>query len=161
MKHVLSVLVENKPGVLARISALFSRRGFNIDSLSVGTTENPDYSRMTIVTTGNDAIIEQITKQLNKLVDVIKLIDLTSSKQKYVDRELVLLKINITQQTRSEIIELADIFRGRIIDVSEKNIILEATGAEGKIDAVIQLFRRFGIIELTRTGKVAMQRGMG
>lgn len=158
MKHILSVLVENKPGVLARISSLFSRRAFNIDSLTVGITENSDYSRMTIVSTGNDTVIEQINKQLNKLIDVIKLVDLTSSKLKYVDREMILLKVNITSQTRSEIIELADIFRSRIVDVSDKNVIIEATGAEGKIDAIIQMFRRFGIIELTRTGKVAIQR---
>jgi len=158
MRHVLSVLVENKPGVLARIASLFSRRGFNIDSLTVGTTENPEYSRMTIVSTGNDVVIEQINKQLNKLIDVIKLVDFTSSKTKYVDREMILLKINVTPHTRSEIIELADIFRSRIVDVGEKSVVIEATGADGKIDAIIQMFRKYGIIELTRTGKVAMQR---
>ncbi|MBU0579984.1 MAG: acetolactate synthase small subunit [Candidatus Margulisbacteria bacterium] len=157
MRHVLSIIVENKPGVLARVSALFARRGYNIDSLAVGETEDPTVSRITLVVSGDETILEQITKQLNKLIDVVKIIDLTSSS--FVDRELLLLRINVTPTTRPEIMQIVDIFRARIVDVSDRTIIIEATGDEGKVKAIGDLLRRFGIKEMVRTGKVALSRG--
>lgn len=156
MRHVVAVLVENKPGVLARISALFSRRGFNIDSLAVGPAENPSFSRITLVVTGDDTIIEQISKQLYKLIDVHKVTDLTPVK--HIEREMMLLKVNITANTRSEIIEIVDIFRGKIIDVSDKSIILEITGDKDKNEGLLNLLKKFGILEILRTGTVAIQR---
>ncbi|HCT83789.1 MAG: acetolactate synthase small subunit [Candidatus Margulisiibacteriota bacterium] len=159
MRHVLSILVENKPGVLARVAGLFSRRGYNIDSLAVGPTTDTSISRMTIVVKGDDIILEQITKQLNKLIDVIKIIDLTAA-QDFVERELVLIKVSSSSQSRSEILEIADIFRAKVVDVAAKSITLETTGSEGKIEALIDLFKKFGIIEIVRTGKIALNRGM-
>ncbi|MBU0599745.1 acetolactate synthase small subunit [bacterium] len=156
MKHTISVLVENKFGVLARVSGLFSSRGFNIDSLTVGETDNPETSRMTIVVKGDDRILEQVTKQLNKLIDVVKVIDLTNEEK--VGRELILIKVS-SEMRRAEIIEIADIFRAKIVDVAPKSIIVEMTGNSGKIEALIELLRPFGIKELVRTGKVAMIRG--
>ena len=157
MRHTITVLVENKFGVLARIAGLFSARGFNIDSLSVGETIDPSISRMTLVTTGDDQIIEQVNKQLRRLIDVIKVSDLSESE--YVDREMVLLKVSASSQNRAEILRICDIFRGKIIDVSPKTLTLEVTGVQDKIQALIDLLKPFGIIEIARTGKVAMTRG--
>lgn len=158
MRHTLAVLVENNPGVLARVAGLFSRRGYNIDSLSVGRTDNPAVSRMTIVVEGDEMVLEQVTKQLHKLVDVIKISDIT--KDEYVDRELVLIKVNAEASLRAEIMQLVDIFRARIVDVGNKSLTIEVTGNEGKIDAFENSLRPFGIKELVRTGKIAMLRGL-
>ena len=158
MKHTLSVLVENKPGVLARVAGLFSRRGFNIDSLAVGVTENQEISRMTIVVEGDDRVLEQVTKQLNKLIDVIKVSDLRAGES--VERELVMFKVVAEPKTRSGIMQIADIFRARIVDVSQKTLIIEVTGDETKINAMESLLKQFGIKELARTGKVALTRGL-
>jgi acetolactate synthase-1/3 small subunit len=155
--HTLSVMVANKPGVLTHVSGLFSRRGYNIDSLTVGVTENPDISRMTIVVHGDEHVIEQVTKQLNKLIDIIKVVDI--SPQESVDRELALIKVNADPATRGEIIQIVNIFRGSIVDVSAKSIIVEVTGNTDKINALEELMRPFGIKEMVRTGKVALVRG--
>lgn len=157
MKHTLSVLVENKPGVLARVAGLFSRRGYNIESLAVGTTENEAVSRMTIVASGDDLVLEQIMKQLYKLIDVIKVFDIP--KEVAVERELILIKVSCNEKTRPEIVEIVDIFRGRIVDVSEGAVTIEMTGEESKIDGIEKLLKKFGIKELVRTGKIALQRG--
>lgn len=157
MRHTLAVLVENNPGVLARVAGLFSRRGFNIDSLAVGRTDNPAVSRMTIVVEGDELTLEQVTKQLHKLVDVIKISDIT--KDEYVDRELILIKVNADTATRTEIMQIVDIFRAHIVDIGRKTLTIEATGDEGKINAIEQALRPFGIRELARTGKIAMLRG--
>ncbi|MGQ9693337.1 MAG: acetolactate synthase small subunit [Thermodesulfobacteriota bacterium] len=156
MKHVISVLVDNEPGVLSRISGLFSGRGFNIESLNVAETLDPTISRMTLVTRGNEQIIEQIMKQLNKLVNVIKVQDLTGTD--YVDREMVLIKVSAQASTRAEVLRIVDIFRGRVVDVSPKSFTLEITGDEKKIQAVIDLLVPLGIMEIVRTGKVAISR---
>ena len=157
MKHTLSILVENKPGVLSRVAGLFSGRGFNIESLSVAETLEPSVSRMTIVTRGNDQVIEQITKQLNKLVDVIKVVDLFNIE--FVDREMILIKVTAESTTRAEILRIVDIFRGKIVDVTPKTYTIEATGDEGKVEAIISLLKPMGIKEVVRTGKVAISRG--
>ncbi len=157
MRHILAVLVENNPGVLTRVAGLFSRRGYNIDSLTVGRTENSRISRMTIVVSGDDQVLEQVTKQLHKLVDVIKINDITSDQ--YVDRELVLIKVGADPSVRAEIMQIVDIFRARIVDIGRKTLMIECTGDEGKINAVIESLMPFGIKELVRTGKVAMLRG--
>ena len=156
MKRTIAVLVENKPGVLARVASLFRRRGFNIDSLAVGTTEREDISRMTIVVRGDDRTVEQVMKQLNKLIEIIKVSDLT---QNSVDRELALVKVAATTETRGEIIEIANIFRARIVDVARDSLIIEITGDEEKINAFIDLMRQYGTKELARTGKISMARG--
>jgi len=156
MQHTISVLVANKFGVLSRVSGLFSGRGFNIDSLTVAETQDADVSRMTIVTRGDDKIIEQITKQLNKLVDVIKVTDLTG--KNFIDRELVMMKVQVTADTRAELLGIVDIFRCKVVDVSPKSYTLEATGDAGKIQAIIEILRPLGIKELVRTGKVAIGR---
>ncbi len=157
MRHTISVFVENKFGVLARIASLFSARGYNIDSLSVGETTDPTISRMTIVTQGDDQIIEQVIKQLRRLMEVIKVIDLTQSD--FIAREMVLIKVEANQDHRAEILRIADIFRGKIIDVNPKTMTMEVTGDEGKIKALIDLFKPIGIKEIARTGKVSMARG--
>jgi acetolactate synthase-1/3 small subunit len=157
MRHTISVLVENKFGVLARVAGLFSGRGYNIDSLNVGETEDPTISRMTIVARGDDRILEQITKQLNKLIDVIKVTDLTS--EEHVERELALIKVSAPQKVRSEIIQLASIFRSSIVDVSLESLIISATGDEDKINALIDMLRPYGIREISRSGRVAISRG--
>ena len=157
MRHTISVLVENKFGVLARVSGLFSGRGYNIDSLNVGETEDPTISRMTIVARGDDRILEQITKQLNKLIDVIKVTDLTS--EEHVERELALIKVSAPQKVRSEIIQLASIFRSSIVDVSLESLIISVTGDEDKINALIDMLRPYGIREISRSGRVAISRG--
>jgi acetolactate synthase-1/3 small subunit len=156
MKHILSVLVQNKFGVLSRVANLFSARGFNIDSLAVGETQDHSISRMTIVVEGDERILESITKQLNKLVDVIKVVDFQGAE--FVDRELLLVKVSVTSHTRPELMQMVDIFRARIVSVSEKHLTIEVTGTEGKIRAFLDLARPFGIKELARTGKVAMSR---
>jgi acetolactate synthase-1/3 small subunit len=158
MKHTLSVLVENKPGVLARIAGLFSRRGFNIDSLAVGTTEDPTISRMTIVVDAAEHSLEQVTKQLHKLINVIKISDLDPLQS--VNRELVLFKIRAPAKSRAEIIEIANIFRANIIDLSSESLILEATGTSDKIAAFKDILSGYGILELARTGKIALSRGV-
>ncbi len=157
MRHTISVLVENEFGVLSRVAGLFSGRGFNIESLCVAETIDPTVSRMTIVTTGNEQIMEQILKQLNKLVSVIKVVDMTRSD--FVERELVLIKVSADENTKPEILRLVDIFRGKIVDVSTESYTIEVTGDEGKINAIIELMRPLGIKEIARTGKVAMTRG--
>lgn len=158
MKHIISVLVENKFGVLARVAGLFSGRGFNISSLAVGETMEPAISRMTIVVDdkGKPEIMEQVEKQLNKLIDVIKIQDLTE--EEFIDRELLLVKVKTTNQTRSEILEIAQIFRARVVDVAHHSLVLEITGAGDKISAITELLKRFGIKELVRTGKIAIAR---
>jgi acetolactate synthase I/III small subunit len=157
MKHTLAVLVQNKSGVLSRVAALFSRRGYNIDSLAVGVTEDPEVSRITIVVHGDDHVLEQVTKQLNKLVDVIKVTDFGGDDT--VERELALIKVTADTDNRAEIIQIADIFRARIIDVAPKSMTVEVTGDEGKVEAIEKLLRQFGIKEMVRTGKIAMVRG--
>ena len=157
MRHVITLLVENEFGVLARVSGLFSRRGFNIESLCVAETLDPNVSTMTVVTRGDDQIIEQVLKQLNKLVSVIKVVDLID--KDFVEREMVLIKVNATRENREEILRVADIFRGKVIDVGAKTYTLEVTGDDKKIDAILALLKPLGIKELVRTGHVAMVRG--
>ena len=156
-KHVLSVLVENHSGVLSRISGLFSRRGYNIDSLSVGETEDPNISRMTIVADADEYILEQIKKQLNKLVDVIKIIELKEEHSIY--RELALIKITATKENRAEIIEIANIFRAHTVDIASESVVIEATGDQGKISALTNMLMPYGIREVIRTGLTALERG--
>lgn len=157
MKHTISVLVENKFGVLARVAGLFSGRGYNIDSLCVGETQDPTVSRMTIVTHGDDRVIEQIEKQLNKLIDVIKVNDFTQ--EDHVERELVLIKVKAENEKRRDVLEIANIFRARIVDVGQKVLTIEITGDEEKITAMVELLKPFGIKELVRSGKLAITRG--
>lgn len=157
MRHTISVLVENKFGVLARIATLFAARGFNIDSLAVGETEDPAISRMTIMVKGDDSILEQVTKQLNKLVDVIKVNDF--SDVDYVERGLALVKINVNKSNRAEIMQMVGIFRTRIVDISQDSMIVEVTGDEEKIEAFIKMVMPYGIKEVCRTGEVALSRG--
>ncbi len=157
MRHIISIIVENKPGVLTRISGLFSRRGFNIESLSVGVTENPKHSRMTIIVEGDQDVLEQIQKQLYKLVDTLKVIDLPPETS--VGRELIMVKVNADKSVRSEVIQITDIYRGRIVDVGENVLTVELTGEDGKLNAFINMMSKFGIKELVRTGKVALHRG--
>lgn len=157
MRHIISVIVDNKPGELVRIAGLFSRRGFNIDSLAVGETENPAFSRITLVVTGDDQVIEQISKQLYKLIDTYKVVDLTPLN--HIDREMLLVKVSVTATTRSEVIEIANVFRAKIIDVGEKSLVTEITGDSDKIEGFISLLRRFGIMEMVRTGTVGIARG--
>lgn len=158
MKHTLSVLVENKPGVLARVSGLFSRRGFNIDSLAVAETEDPAFSRMTIVVDIETRFLEKVTKQLHKLINVVKISDL--SPEEATERELALLKVNAGSAVRAEVIEIVDIFRAKIIDVGRESLTIEVTGAQDKIEAIKDLLRPYGIKELARTGKIALARGV-
>jgi len=157
MKHTLSVLVENHPGVLSRIAGLFSRRGFNIDSLAVGTTDDPDISRMTIVVNGDDYIVEQVKKQLNKLIDVIKISEIDPVNS--VTRELVLIKVNADTSSRSEIIQIVEVFRANIVDVNKDSMIIEVVGDEGKVNAMQELLSQYGIKELVRTGVIGLNRG--
>ncbi len=156
MRHTLSVLVENKFGVLTRIAGMFSGRGFNIDSLNVGPTLDPTTSRMTIVVRGDDRVLDQVGKLLFKLVDVIEVQDFRDGE--YVDRELILMRVSITRETRAEIMQICDIFRAKIVDVQAKNFAIEVTGDESKINKFISLMEPFGIGALTRTGKVALPR---
>lgn len=157
VRHTLAVLVENRPGVLARVAGLFSRRGFNIESITVGRTEDPAVSRMTIVAAADEATLEQITKQLHKLIDVIKISDITMDDS--VDRELALVKVSAEPANRTEILQVVEIFRGSVVDVSHRGMIIEVTGDTEKIDAFVELIRPYGIKEMVRTGKIAMVRG--
>jgi len=156
-RHTISVLVENKFGVLSRVAGLFSARGYNIESLSVGETLDPSVSRMTLVVTGDEFVIEQVMKQLHKLIDVIKVNDLTD--ESHVERELMLIRVNAEPQHREEILRTADIFRAKVVDVTPTTYTLEVTGEESKIEAIIELLRPFGVHEVVRTGKVAISRG--
>ena len=155
MRHTISVLVENKFGVLARVSGMFSGRGFNIDSLNVGPSSD-NTSRMTIVVRGDDTVLEQVTKQLNKLIDVIEIQDFHDDQ--YVDRELVMMRVAVDSKTRAEVMQICDIFRAKIIDVQHKKLAIEITGNESKINKFIKLMEGFGISDVTRTGKVALAR---
>ncbi|MCY4154796.1 MAG: acetolactate synthase small subunit [Gammaproteobacteria bacterium] len=157
MRHILSLVVENEAGALSRISGLFSARGFNIESLTVAPTEDLTVSRMTIVTSGSDAIIEQITKHLNKLVDVIKVVDLNEGE--HIERELMLVKVKAVDSSREELGRLSDIFRGRIIDVSENSYTIEVTGAGDKLDAFLKALKSEWILETVRTGVSGIARG--
>lgn len=157
MKHILAVLVENKPGVLARVAGLFSRRGFNIDSIAVGETTDSAISRMTIMVEADEKTLEQIDKQLNKLVNVLKVSNLT--REGVVMRELVLIKVRTSPETRQEIQHIIDSFRAKIVDVSLNSLIIEVTGDEEKLEALQNLLEHFGILEMVRTGKIAILRG--
>ncbi|MBI2927567.1 MAG: acetolactate synthase small subunit [Verrucomicrobia bacterium] len=156
MRHTISVLVENKFGVLTRVAGLFSGRGYNIDTLNVGPTQDPSMSRMTIVTRGDDATLEQIVKQLNKLLEVLKVTDFREGE--YVDRELVLVKVSVDSKTRAEVMQITDIFRAKIVDVQPKSLTIEVTGDESKVEKFLELMGTFGVLELTRTGRVALPR---
>ncbi len=158
MQHTISILVSNKFGVLSRISGLFSGRGFNIESLNVAETNDSAVSRMTIVTRGDDKKIEQITKQLNKLVDIIKVIDLTE--ENFIDREMVLIKMNAEPKNREEILRIVEIFRAKVVDVSPSTYTIEITGDEGKLKGILELLRPLGIKEIVRSGRIALSRGM-
>lgn len=159
MKHTLSALVQDEPGVLTRIAGMFARRGFNIDSLTVGPTERPGVSRITMVVPGDDRSVEQITKQLYKLIDVLKVTDITEVP--CVERELMLIKVNATPETRSNIMDVAQMFRARIVDVAEESLTLEVTGDPGKMVAIMKMLSGFGIREIARTGLVALVRESG
>ncbi|AHF10191.1 MULTISPECIES: acetolactate synthase small subunit [Dehalobacter] len=156
MLHTLAVMVENDPGVLARVSGLFSRRGYNIYSLTVCQTENPDLSMMTIVVEGDSQVIEQVTKQLHKLVVVHKVTNL--SQESVVNRELALIRVKVKSDTRLEVLQTVDIFRGRVVDMGKNNLTIELTGDEDKIDAFVRTMRSYGILELVRTGKIVIAR---
>ncbi|HNR59279.1 MAG: acetolactate synthase 3 regulatory subunit [Methanosaeta sp. PtaB.Bin087] len=157
MLHTIALIVENRPGVLVRIAGLFSRRGFNIDSLTVGATDNPDYSRMTITVDGDEVVLEQVTKQLNKLINVIRVSELDPAES--VERELVMIKVAAKKEDRSEIMQIVSVFRAKIIDVSPRSMIIEVTGSQDKVEAMVRLLRQFGIKEMARTGRVSMVRG--
>ena len=156
MRHTISVLLQNKPGVLSRVTGLFSGRGFNIDSLSVGETLDQDTSCLTLETHGEDSIIEQITKQLHKLIDVIKVTDM--SEHDHVEREMVLIRVKAEAHTRAEVLRIIDIFRGKVVDVGPKSYVVEMTGNKNKIQAVIDILRPLGIQEIVRTGAIAITR---
>jgi len=156
-EHTITVLVENHPGVLARVAGLFARRGYNIESLAVSVTDKPEVSRMTIVVGGDLRVLEQITKQLNKLVEVLKVVDYSETAA--VERELALIKVNAESKDRAEIMQIVEIFRGRIIDMSDKTFIIEVTGSTDKLDKITELLTAYGIRELVRTGIIAMARG--
>lgn len=159
MKHTLSVLVEDEAGVLTRIAGLFARRGFNIESLAVGPAETVGISRITMVVQGDDRVIEQLTKQLYKLINVIKVQDVTSTP--CVERELMLIKVNASSGSRSEILELVQIFRAKVVDVSEESLTIEVVGDPGKMVAIVQVLQKFGIREIARTGKISLTRESG
>ncbi len=158
MRHVISALVQNVPGVLAHVSGMLASRGYNIDSLAVGATENPNLSRMTFVVVGDDRVLEQVRKQLEKIVTIVEVLDISS--KDYVERDLMLIKVKASPgRARSEVRELVDIFRGKIVDVGAEEIMIEISGRENKIDAFIERMRTYGIMELVRTGRVALVRG--
>jgi acetolactate synthase-1/3 small subunit len=157
MRHVLSALVQNQPGVLAHISGMLASRGFNIDSLAVGETEKPDLSRITFVVHGDDPTLEQVRKQLDKIITVVKVQDISS--ENYVERDLMLIKVQADAAKRNEIVLLIEMFRGRVVDISPQTLLIEISGQEQKIEAFIQLMRPYGIIELARTGRIALVRG--
>jgi len=157
VKHIISALVQNEPGVLAHISTLFAGRGFNIDSLAVGETEDPANSRMTVVVEGDEQVLEQVVKQLRKVISVLKVQDFSG--REYVERDLMLIKINVASGRRGEILELVTLFRGRVVDVSASELTVELSGPEKKLEAFVALVRPFGIKELCRTGRIALARG--
>ncbi len=157
MRHIISAIVENKPGVLAHIAGLFAGRGFNIDSLAVGETEDPARSRMTVVVHGDDAVLEQVRKQLSKIIDVIKVSDFAGGD--IVERDLALIKVAVRPEKRGEVFEVASVFRGKIVDIGPKHLTIELAGPEKKIEAFIDLLKPYGIKELVRTGRIAMGRG--
>jgi len=157
MRHVLSAVVQNQPGVLAHISGMLASRAFNIDSLAVGETENADLSRMTFVVRGDDAELEQVRKQLDKIVTVVKVLDISS--ENFVERDLMLIKVTANAAQRTEISLLVEMFRGRVVDISQTNMMMEIAGQESKIEAFIDLMRPYGILELARTGRIALVRG--
>ena len=156
--HPISAIVVNESGVLARVAGMFARRGFNIDSLAVGMTEDPRYSRMTIVVHGDDRVLEQVVKQLGRMIDVIRINDL--SQEPHVERELALIKVSAPARSRGEIVELANIFRAKIVDVGRKQLMIEASGAGDKVEAIIDMLRPYGIVELARTGRIILARGV-
>ena len=158
MRHVLSALVQNVPGVLSHVAGMFASRGYNIDSLAVGETEDPKLSRMTFVVVGDEALLDQVRKQLEKIVTVVRVDDISA--QEFVERDLMLLKVRCADGKRSEIRELCQIFRGRVVDVSPDQVIVEISGKEKKVEAFIDLMRPFGIVELVRTGRIAMVRSL-
>jgi acetolactate synthase-1/3 small subunit len=158
MRHVLSALVHNQPGVLAHVSGMLASRGFNIDSLAVGETEDPNLSRMTFVVNGDDTVLEQVRKQLDKIVTVVKVQDISG--EDFVERDLMLIKVQATPQQRMEITLLVEMFRARVVDVSAKDLMVEISGQERKIEAFIELMRPYGILELARTGRIALVRGL-
>ena len=157
MRHTISVIVENKPGVLSRVAGLFARRGFNIESLAVGVTEDPSISRVTIVAEGDERDLEQITKQLYKLIDTLKVFDLP--REKSVERELALIKVAANEKTRADITQIVEVFRAQVLDVSEDSVVIEISDEADKIESMEKMLRRFGIKELVRTGKIALERG--
>ena len=157
MRHVISALVKNEVGVLAHIAGLFSARAYNIDSLNVGETEDPDVSRMTIVVRGDDAIIEQVIKQLRKVISVIKVVDFSG--RRYVERDLMLIKVTTPPGQRGEVNDLVEIFRGKVVDISQRDLVIELSGPEAKINAFISLCQPYGIKEVVRSGRIAMPRG--
>jgi acetolactate synthase-1/3 small subunit len=159
MKNTISILVENKPGVLARIAAMFSARDYNIDSLSVAETTDPTISRVTCTVVGDDLEIEQVMKQLRKLIDVIRVVNLTTANDDFITREMALIKVSARERNRAEIMRTADIFRAKIVDASRESLTLEVTGDEKKINAILELLTPFGILEIARTGQVALSRG--
>ncbi len=157
MRHVISALVQNEPGVLTQVAGMFAARGFNIDSLVVGRTEDPELSRMTIVVVGDDRVLEQVRKQLGKVVPVVKIRDFQGVD--YVERDLMLIRVHVTPERRPEVIALVDMFRGRVVDVSRDSVLIELSGTEEKLEALTDLVRPYGILELARTGVIAMPRG--
>src|SRR5260370_164300 len=157
MRHVLSALVQNQPGVLAHISGMLASRGFNIDSLAVGETEKPDLSRITFVVHGDDGVLEQVRKQLDKIITVVKVQDISS--EDFVERDLMLIKVTAAPEKRNEIVLLVEMFRGRVVDISSENLMIEISGTEQKIETFIDLMRPYGIMELARSGRIALVRG--
>ena len=157
MRHTLAVLVENKSSVLTRVAGLFSRRGYNIESLAVGITDNPEISRMTIVVSGDDHVLGQIIKQLNKLIEVIKVSNLEPNET--IQRELAFFKVKVDKGNRSEVMQIVDVFRAKIVDVDIKSLVIEITGTNDKINAIEKLLKNFGILEVVRTGTIAINRG--
>lgn len=157
-RHVLSALVQNQPGVLAHVSGMLASRGFNIDSLAVGETESPDLSRMTFVVHGDDGVLEQVRKQLDKIVTIVRVDDI--SRENHVERDLMLIKVQAPPSQRQEIALLVEMFRGRVVDITADTLMIEVSGQEGKVEAFIELMRPYGILELARTGRIALVRGM-
>jgi acetolactate synthase-1/3 small subunit len=158
-KHTITALVQDKPGVLNRVSSMFRRRGFNIASLAVGRSEVPDLSRMTFVVEGDDRVVEQVTKHLHKLIDVIKVSDISS--ENIVSRELALIRVKANVQSRSEIMQIVDIFRANIVDMAAESLVVEVSGDEDKVDSLHDLLKTFGVLEVMRTGTIALNRGVG
>ncbi len=157
MRHIISAVVDNKPGVLARIAGLFSARGFNIESLAVGETEDPTRSRMTVVVAGDDSVLEQVRKQLSKLVDTIKVTDFSSID--FIERDLMLVKIRATAEQRGQVLDIVRVYRGKVVDLGERSLVAEVSGTEAKIAAFLRLVQPFGVVEMVRSGRIAITRG--